>query len=330
MPQPPIIRLSGPRRVAKPTDPLPERESVADRLGRFVAAFESQLGHLGRPPLDGSLSPAEARVLWALGKRREVLASVLAGELGMDQGQLSRIVHRLDGFGWLKRESAEDGRAAPLTLTASGRTGYRRLVKQSARARVEALEAFSLTAQSELAGAMAKMQKILARGNAPHTDDPPMLRAPRPGEIAHIASRIASFKHRDLGLGKQYEAALLAEASAYMENFDRTRDIACVADSSGQVMGAITLRHELRGAARIGLFHTEPEARRSSLALDLLTEALDFARMVKYPRVHARVLGPQSDLTEALAKRGFKLTRTEKNTDFGAPVNEGVWEWERD
>ena len=75
------------------------------------------------------LTPAEWRVMAALGNTPRLSSSEVAARTAMDKVQVSRAVARLVDAGRVNRTpDASDSRIARLTLSASGRAIYRKIV----------------------------------------------------------------------------------------------------------------------------------------------------------------------------------------------------------
>src|SRR6201997_1905716 len=95
---------------------------------RFNRMYTRFLGTLNEGLLNSPFSLAEARVLYELATRDAPKAQEIAEELGMDAGYLSRLLGKFESDGLLKRKaSRQDGRSADLTLTARGRSEFKKL-----------------------------------------------------------------------------------------------------------------------------------------------------------------------------------------------------------
>ncbi len=91
------------------------------RFRAFNRFWTRVLGLFSRRLLGGPLGLAEARVLWDIGHDPGATAAALAADLGMDRGQLSRLLGRLTEKGLIRRRAAPSGRRpAPLAITERG------------------------------------------------------------------------------------------------------------------------------------------------------------------------------------------------------------------
>ncbi len=95
---------------------------------RFNRMYTRFLGTLDEHLLDSPFSLAQARALYEVANRISPKAKEIAEELGMDSGYLSRILSKFEQDGLLKRTtSKQDARHAELTLTAQGKSAFRKL-----------------------------------------------------------------------------------------------------------------------------------------------------------------------------------------------------------
>jgi GNAT superfamily N-acetyltransferase len=157
------------------------------------------------------------------------------------------------------------------------------------------------------------------------------LRTLRGGDVGLVAHRLAVLQQQ----GKQFDAEvdrrLLARAAAFLENFDRARDIGWIAERDHRLAGACLLKGERTGAsgagmAEVSMIHVEPEARGIGLARMLLDQCLAFAAIVKYTSVTARVAGGETEIADALEAMEFRIVRRERAAALGRDELERVWE----
>src|SRR5215831_1541425 len=94
---------------------------AVEAVRRFNRYYTRRIGVLEEGWLGSDLTLAETRVLWELGHAPSTTASVLAVDLGLDAGYLSRILRGFRARGYLEARSAPgDGRIRHLRLTPKG------------------------------------------------------------------------------------------------------------------------------------------------------------------------------------------------------------------
>ena len=346
---PTIFRISLPSKEPAPAALAPPArlEATAGQLRAFIGFFDRRLRHLDATRSDGSLSKAELGVLTALGRRRGAIpASELLRQVAIDQGYLSRIVKRLEAWGLVERRRGKDGRQSPIAATAAGRALLGRLDREVAQAVSELLRPLSKTAEDDLVSAMARMREILKPPPAPQDgeeaeedDAAPLssalddvhLRALRGGDVGLVAHRLSVLHRQGKPFDAEIDRRLLAKAAAFLEGFDRARDIGWIAERHGRLAGACLLKGERTGASGAGMsevaiIHVEPEARGIGLARMLLDQCLAFAAIAKYTSVAARAAGGENEIADALEALEFRIVRREQTAGFGGDELERVWE----
>jgi DNA-binding MarR family transcriptional regulator len=139
-------------------------EHQIERVRRFTRFFTKRIGLLRRHFLGSAFSSTKARILWEIASREGSTAKVLAEELQLDNGYLSRFLHSLEKEGILRRErSPSDGRTNYLFLTDVGRIAYEPL-DEKARRQVEAmLLPLSETERVQLMQAMQTIESLLQK-----------------------------------------------------------------------------------------------------------------------------------------------------------------------
>ena len=104
--------------------PAPTADDIA-AIRKFSRFYTRQLGLLAESTHASPYSLSEARVLYELAHGRDITASDLIRELGLDAGYLSRMLKRFEDQGLIRRAPAEDdARRAIITLTRKGETAF--------------------------------------------------------------------------------------------------------------------------------------------------------------------------------------------------------------
>jgi DNA-binding MarR family transcriptional regulator len=106
------------------------------------------------------LSPAEWRVMAALGNTPGLSSREVAARTAMDKVQVSRAVARLVDAGRINRSvDASDGRIARLRLSASGRAIYRKIVPQALQIEAQLVEPLSGPERDQFDRILAKLDR---------------------------------------------------------------------------------------------------------------------------------------------------------------------------
>src|SRR5947209_4918689 len=166
-----------------------EQEGRIAAVRRFTRFYTRHIGLLQEELLQSGFSLAEARVLYELANRAPTTASVLAADLNLDAGYLSRILRRFGDTGLVSRKrTPNDARQSLITITAKGRKAFAPLNKSSHDQVAAMLTRLSAQEQSRLLGAMATVEGLL-QPRAPDARPPVLvLRPHRPGDMGWVTS----------------------------------------------------------------------------------------------------------------------------------------------
>jgi len=294
---------------------------------RFNRMYTRFLGTLNEGLLNSPYSLAEARVLYELASRDAPKAREIAEELGMDAGYLSRLLGKFERDGLLKRKTSEqDGRYAELTLTAQGRSAFRKLNALSEEQAQGVLEGLSPSAAMQLIDCMRTMEGILSKTDRRRL--PYILRPHRVGDMGWIVHREGVGYAEQYGWDETFEALVARIVDQFVTNFDPSKERCWIAEIDGQSVGHIFLvKHpEEPESAKLRLLFVEPSARGMGLGDALVKECVRFARTAGYKKV---VLWTQSILVGAhriYERAGFRLVNETPHRSFGKDLVGQTWE----
>ena len=158
-------------------------EDIA-QVRAFNRFYTQVIGLLAESMHESPFTLAEARVIYELGRRNTATASAIAKHLGMDRGQMSRLVLKLTDRGVVALlPPGHDKRAAPLALTPDGDTVYRRFNEMSNRAAADTLlTPLGEFERRDLVSSMRRIQAMLAEPD----DSPLTLRPHRVGDLGWL------------------------------------------------------------------------------------------------------------------------------------------------
>jgi DNA-binding MarR family transcriptional regulator/GNAT superfamily N-acetyltransferase len=304
--------------------------ALSDEIGvfrRFNRMYTRFIGTLNEGLLNSPYSLAEARVLYELATRDAPKAREIADELGVDAGYLSRLLGKFERDGLLKRKASEqDGRYAELTLTARGRSAFKKLNALSDEQAQVILQNLPPSARMQLVDCMRMIEGILTRTDRSRL--PYILRPHRVGDMGWIVYREGLGYAEQYGWDETFEALVARIVDQFITNFDPVRERCWIAEIDGQNIGHIFLvKHpDEPGTAKLRLLFVEPSARGMGLGDALVRECVRFSRTAGYEKV---VLWTQSILTAAhriYERAGFHLIDETPHHSFGKDLLGQTWE----
>ena len=303
----------------------PDQSQQIATIRAFNRFYTGVIGLLNEGMHKSPHNLAEARLIHEIGKRVSTTSAGLAADLGMDRGQMSRLVWRLIDQGLLAMvPHSDDRRSSTLALTADGDRIYRQLNEWSDGAAAELLAPLDNFLRRDLVDSMRRIHTILAE---PDPAETLILRPHRVGELGWLIHRQGLLYHLEQGWNGEFEA-LIARIYAEYEAAPATPPKSLwVAEMAGQVAGSLFIVPSAAdpAVAQLRMLYVEPAFRGHGIGKRLVEEAIRFSRASGYSSI---LLWTQDCLTAArkiYQAAGFLLEREEAHHSFGADLNGQYW-----
>ena len=317
-------------------NPANEPARRIEALREFNRFYTRRIGVLHEGLLDTKFSLTESRLLWELAHRGSTTAAVLARELELNPGYLSRLLGGLKQRRLVKTlRSKDDGRHLLLTLTATGHKAFAPLDERSRNAVGALLAALPEPQQQALLQALASVMQLL--GDVPRAAVPPaafILRPHRPGDIGWVISRHGALYAQEYGWDLRFEALVGQIASRFIEQFDPAREACWIAERDGANIGSVFLvqaRDEATnapepGVAQLRMLLVEPSARGLGLGVALVGECERFARRSGYRTIRLWTNSLLAVARGIYEKAGYRLVASVQHHSFGHDLVGETWE----
>ena len=304
-------------------EPGAERVDSVRRFNRF---YTRQIGVLNEGLLDSPFTLAEARVLYELAHRDRPTAAVLARDLGLDAGYLSRLLAALRRRGLVAGSAAtSDRRQSLLTLTRKGRAAFARLDRRS-RAQVGTLlGGLPPEAQTRLLAAMGTVESLL--GAWPSNQAVPyLLRPPQPGDLGWVVHRHGALYAEEYGWDDRFEGLVAQVVAEFAEHYDPKRERCWIAERNGEIVGSVFLVRHTKTTAKLRLLLVEPSARGLGIGRRLVRECVRFARQAGYRKITLWTNSLLHAARHLYEEAGFTLVKKEPHAMFGEGLVGETWE----
>jgi len=301
--------------------------SYVDSIRGFNRFYTRQLGLLNEHLVDSVFSLTEARVMYELAHRDDATASVLAAELGIDIGQLSRILRDFEKRGLLSKiKNKTDARVTMLSLTEKGKADFQALNKLST-AQIEGLLIKKSEADKDsLVRAMKLIETVL--GKSAQIDRSFILRPPHAGDYGWMVQKNGEIYSREYAWNEEYEGLVARIVAEFIQKFDPKWERCWIAEKDGENIGAVFIVKVNKDVAKLRLLIVDPKARGLGVGKKLVNECTRFARSKGYKKI---TLWTNSVLTAArhiYEKEGYKLVKEEPHNSFGHDLIGETWELE--
>jgi DNA-binding MarR family transcriptional regulator/GNAT superfamily N-acetyltransferase len=297
-------------------------EARVSQLRAFNRFYSGLIGLLREGLLDTPYSLPQSRVLFELGSAGPMSPSLLARDLRLDLGYVSRLLSGLKqlGLAWTK-SSPEDGRSRVVSLTPAGRRAFARLDERSSREIRQLLSRLSEDEQVRLMAAVDQVKELLGHDKVPMV----VLRAPAPGDFGWVIQRHGELYEKEYAWNSDFEALVARIVADFMQGGDRGSQSAWIAEIDGNRVGCVFCMKKGRGVAQLRLLLVEPRARRMGVGGRLVDECIHFARRNGYQAIMLWTNDVLSDARRLYERAGFALVEEEPHHSFGQPLVGQYW-----
>jgi DNA-binding MarR family transcriptional regulator/GNAT superfamily N-acetyltransferase len=306
---------------------MPKRTTPASHISAvrsFNRFYTKQIGILHTGYLQTPFSLAEVRVLYEIGNRDQPTATLIAEQLALDPGYLSRILTKLAKLRIIDRKPGKDARQSRLSLTGQGRSAFRSLDALANREVAAMLSPLPVQDQARMIHSMQAVQSLLNPQPEPKTAY--LLRPHQPGDIGWIIHRHGALYAQEYGWDERFEAEVAVIAALFIHYFDPKHERCWIAEKDGEIVGSIFLVRKSATVGQLRLFLVEPSARGLGIGNRLVSECVRLARQVGYRKI---TLWTQANLYAArhlFKKHGFQCVHRERQTSYGFRLTFETWE----
>ncbi|MGZ7109431.1 MAG: GNAT family N-acetyltransferase [Methanobacterium sp.] len=125
---------------------------------------------------------------------------------------------------------------------------------------------------------------------------------------------------------KIWKAYLTEGVHELVNQFDGEKDCIYILEHDGVPSGCAAIVHEDDNTAKFRFFFMDLKLRGLGAGRKLLEMSIDFCRERKYNHVHLWTFSTLNAARYLYKSKGFKITETRENNEWGTPVLEELWE----
>lgn len=263
-------------------------------FNRMIAV---RLNVFGRKALGTQWSLAEGRVIVELGRAGECTATEVAAALGMDKGNLSRILARLGEKGLVERGSSPvDGRTQMLALTDAGRAAFEEVDRLSDEQARDMLNGLSDEEAAKVVDAMETVRVALARSSSS-----PVQIVDGERYVEDFAELVREYVSVEIGDRRGFDVSFQDPETEIVQlpgKYARPTGAMFVAEVDGVPAGCVAYRRVRDDACEMKRLYVRPAFRGRHVANELLHAFYDSARATGYHMVY---LDTDASMTEAIS-----------------------------
>jgi DNA-binding MarR family transcriptional regulator len=143
---------------------MAQKQEFIEKIRRFNRFYTNVIGLLDRHFLDTPYSLTEGRVLYEISHMEACSARKIMEKIAIDEGYLSRIIHKFTKQGLIKKAlSPRDKRLHLILLTEKGKKEFSKLNENSNKLISELIEKLSEQEVEELTGIMERIHELLRK-----------------------------------------------------------------------------------------------------------------------------------------------------------------------
>ncbi|MEP6900544.1 MAG: helix-turn-helix domain-containing GNAT family N-acetyltransferase [Actinomycetota bacterium] len=300
-------------------------KNQTEKVRQFNRFYTKQIGLLNEHLLDSPFSLTEARIIYEIAHRQNSTASLLSNELGLDTGQLSRILRDFEKRGLIGKERSEtDARQTLLKLTEKGIAEFETLNLLSSRQIETLLNNLSLDRQNRLVRAMSEIETLLSEKKA--EDKSFILRNPNAGDFGWVVQKNGEIYAEEYNWDEEYEGLVAEIVADFIKNFDSKRERCWIAEKDGENIGAVFLVKKDETTAKLRLLIVDPKVRGLGIGKRLIEECTRFARKTGYKKITLWTNSILSAARRLYVIEGYKVVKTESHRSFGQDLVGETWE----
>ena len=159
--------------------------------------------------------------------------------------------------------------------------------------------------------------------------------------VANLDITIRSFRESDVDFVVSRQLALYASEYGFTsgiwrsyltdgvhnfaDRFDNTASCMYILENNGIPSGCVAVARVDEATAQLRFFFLEPELRGLGAGHTLLDMAIEFCKEKKYEHVFLWTFSTLMAARHLYAGKGFRVTETRENRDWGDPVLEECW-----
>jgi len=302
-----------------------ESDNGVASVRRFNRYYTRKIGVLQEGLLDSPYSLTEARIIFEIANQKDVTASAIGEQLGLDPGYLSRTLNKLEQLNLINKTPAEnDRRQRLIRLTAEGQKAYSMLDQRSSQEIGQMLQGLLGGQVQRLVKSMRTIETIL--DPPPSQANPFILRPHRPGDMGWVIGQHGLVYSQEYGWDVTFEAFVAQICADFINNFDPKKENCWIAETDGEPVGCVFCVKQSDEVAKLRMLLVSVQGRGLGLGTHLVRECIQFARRCGYQKM---VLWTNDILVEArhiYEKFRFQLVEEEKHHSFGQDLVGQNWE----
>ena len=151
----------------------------------------------------------------------------------------------------------------------------------------------------------------------------------RETDLNFVISRQLALYASEYGFtSDRWKTYLTGGVQDFIRQFDSERDCMYIMENNAVPCGCIAIRYAGAGTAQLRFYFLEPEMRGKGAGRRLIEMAIHFCKEKNYRHVFLWTFSTLMAARHLYTDRGFRITDTQVNNEWGEPILEERWELE--
>ncbi|WHY69398.1 helix-turn-helix domain-containing GNAT family N-acetyltransferase [Neobacillus sp. SuZ13] len=303
-----------------------EKLQYVEKIRSFNRYYANVLGKIDQEIYNKPFPLTEARVITEINFRNGCTATEVRENLGIDRGQMSRIVQKFEEEKIIsKKQASDDKRQYLLYLTDNGKEIFNDLVENANREVGKMIQEITNRDLTKLISSMETIESIFTKVHSSQSEV--SIRTFQPGDVGFVAHLHGTLYENTYKFGRMFEYYVMKGLTEFMFNSDGGE--LWVAEVNGKMAGSIAITKSTEHVAQLRWFILDESYHGLGIGKKLMETAIDFCKEQGYKHVFLWTVSVLGAARHLYHKYNFGLTEEKQNYEWtGSKLVEERWDLE--
>ncbi|WEG13525.1 helix-turn-helix domain-containing GNAT family N-acetyltransferase [Pullulanibacillus sp. KACC 23026] len=303
-----------------------KKSPYVEKIRKFNRYYASVLGKMDQEIYNKPFPLTEARVITELHFKKGCTATAVRENLGIDRGQMSRIIQKFEDEKIIvKKQASKDKRQYLLYLTNYGEEIYNDLVEHANYEVGKMIQEKSNRELTKLITSMEAIESILTE--VPPFQSKVSIRTFEPGDAGFVAYLHGAFYENTYRFGKMFDYYVMKGLTAFMADSDGGE--LWIAEVEGKRAGSIAITKSDDKTAQLRWFILDEAYQGMGIGKQLMDTAMAFCKGQGYTHIFLWTVSILYAARHLYQTYHFQLTEEKPNYEWtGSKLIEERWDLE--
>ncbi|WP_026567108.1 bifunctional helix-turn-helix transcriptional regulator/GNAT family N-acetyltransferase [Bacillus sp. UNC41MFS5] len=303
-----------------------EKNQYVEKIRKFNRYYANVLGKIDQEIYNKPFPLTEARVITEINFSNGCTATEVRENLGIDRGQMSRIVQKFEDDNIIfKKQASDDKRQYLLYLTDSGKEIFNDLVENANHEVGKMIQEISNRDLTKLIRSMETIESIFTKEHPSQSEV--SIRTFQPGDVGFVAHLHGTLYENTYQFGPVFEYYVMKGLTEFMINTDGGE--LWIAELDGKMAGSIAITKFNDHVAQLRWFIMDENYHGMGIGKKLMDTAIDFCKKQGYKHVFLWTVSILETARYLYQKYNFIITEEKQNDEWtGSKLVEERWDLE--